>query len=614
MTSANGEATGGSASPLLDTALTDAPVLGLVDGAVPATTDRFVICLDDDVVVQLDDLVCLIDELPDGRAVRHFGIVVDQTGYYEGAQWATDTARIARDHTQPGEKVRRAEVQILRTMPELWIAPSPGSIVRRAAGVARDAALFRDQMDASLSVGLDQSGEPVYADWSFMSGQQGGHVNITGISGVATKTSYAMFLLYGILETEAGRQLLGQHAPNTRALVFNSKGEDLLHLDRPSTRFTASERERWRALGVDEPGAFQSVEIFVPRQATQQAAVVPDIQSRPHGEVRAYGWTPWDFIRGGLLRFCFTEDEDRSTQVGFVEQRVRVQLARHAYPHQDRTGAVAFAAPPANTGFTFDRVVQASRNPRGDGDGAVIRDFSDLIDYIAARCDPATGDPEWQGGVQPGTLAAFVRRLYALVPRMGHLVSGNLQSVQLNQHVTVVDIHSLHDAAQRFVVGALLAEIFDSKQGTGREPLRFILLDELNKYAPRQGSSPIKELLVDVAERGRSLGVLLIGAQQSALDVEPTIVRNAALKVAGRLDAGEASEYRFLTPELRVRAARFLPGTMVIDQPIVPAPIPIRFPFPPFATNVTEAGSADPEADARRADDAFTLAAGGEID
>src|SRR3954454_19815359 len=213
-----------------------------------------------------------------------------------------------------------------------------------------------------------------------------------------------MFLLYGILETEAGRALLGQHAPNTRALVFNSKGEDLLHLDRPSTRFTTSERERWRALGVDEPRPFQSVEIFVPRQATQQAAVVPDIQSRPHGEVRAYGWTPWDFIRGGLLRFCFTEDEDRSTQVGFVEQRVRVQLARHAYPHQDRTGAVVFAVPPANTGFTFDRVVQAGRNPRGDGDGAVIRDFSDLIDYVAARCDPATGDPDWQGGIQPGTL------------------------------------------------------------------------------------------------------------------------------------------------------------------------------------------------------------------
>ncbi|HLW16747.1 MAG TPA: hypothetical protein VKV69_05250, partial [Actinomycetota bacterium] len=71
-------------------ALTDAPVVGLVDGSIPATTDRFVVCLSDDAVVQLDDLVCLTDELPDGRAVSHYGIVIEQSGYFEGAQWATD--------------------------------------------------------------------------------------------------------------------------------------------------------------------------------------------------------------------------------------------------------------------------------------------------------------------------------------------------------------------------------------------------------------------------------------------------------------------------------------------------------------------------------------------
>ena len=51
----------------------------------------------------------------------------------------------------------------------------------------------------------------------------------------------------------------------------------------------------------------------------------------------------------------------------------------------------------------------------------------------------------------------------------------------------------------------------------------------------------------------------------------------------GPEDFGEA-----LTPELRERATRFLPGTMVVDQPLVPAPIPVRFPFPGFATNADE--------------------------
>jgi hypothetical protein len=603
----------GSGSP---EELSDAPVLGLVDGSIPAATDRFTVCLNEDVVVQLDDLVCVTDELPDGRMITHYGIVVTQTSYFEGAQWATDTARIALDHTQPGERVRRVEVQVLRTIPELWISPHPGALVRRAAGATRDAALFADQMDQRLPIGLDQSGEVVFADWAFVSGRQGGHVNITGISGVATKTSYATFLLYHLFETDAGRALLGVHAANTRALVFNAKGEDLLHLDRPnsSPRFDDEQRARWAALGVPDPGPFKSVDIYVPRQRTNTHAVVPDISSRPFNEVRAYGWTPWEFIRSGLLRFCFTEDDDRRTQVGFVEQRVRLQLARHAYPHQDGSGAVVLATPPSGTGFTFERVVEQSRPPRSDADGTVIRDFHDLVDLISMRCDPSVDNPDWQAGAQAGTLAAFVRRLTALVPRMGHLIGANLPLIRLERHVTVVDINGLHDAAQRFVVGALLAGVFDSKQGSGREPLRFVLLDELNKYAPREGHSPLKELLVDIAERGRSLGVLLIGAQQSALDVEPAIVRNASLKVAGRLDAGEASEYRFLTPELRTRAARFLPGTMVVDQPIIPAPIPLRFPFPSFATNVSEAASADPIGDATRADEAMRLAFGEEID
>jgi DNA helicase HerA-like ATPase len=131
-----------------------------------------------------------------------------------------------------------------------------------------------------------------------------------------------------------------------------------------------------------------------------------------------------------------------------------------------------------------------------------------------------------------------------------------------------------------------------------------VVLDELNKYAPRTGRSPIKDVLVDIAARGRSLGVLLIGAQQSAADVDGNIIRNAAVKVVGRLDAGEAAEYRFLSPEVRERASRFLPGTMVIDQPLIPAPIPMRFPFPAFATCVAE-GAPDPAAQAAAEADAM---------
>src|SRR5262249_56781245 len=107
--------------------------------------------------------------------------------------------------------------------------------------------------------------------------------------------------------------------------------------------------------------------------------------------------------------------------------------------------------------------------------------------------------------------------------------------------VTFVDLHNLPDRAQRFVVGVTLRTEFERKEKAGTaKPLLFVVLDELNKYAPREGTSPIKEILLDIAERGRSLGVVLIGAQQTASEVERRIVANSAAPLVGRLGPAEA--------------------------------------------------------------------------
>jgi DNA helicase HerA-like ATPase len=288
------------------------------------------------------------------------------------------------------------------------------------------------------------------------------------------------------------------------------------------------------------------------------------------------------------LRFCFAEADDRGTQVGFVEQVVRAELARHAYPLENEPGAVVICNDPHSASRTFERVVSHRPQAKSAGDGQVVRNFFDLIDVLESRVDP-DGHYQWSGNTQQGTVMAFLRRLMALTPRLGHLVRLGVEPVELQKAVTVVDIHSLHESAQRFVVGALVSRVFDEKQATGRLPLRFVMLDELNKYAPREGHGPLRELFVDIAERGRSLGVLLIGCQQAAGRVAEAVVRQPALKICGRLDATEAAEYKFLTSELRERATRFLPGTMVCSQPRIPVPIPLRFPFPPYATNSGDA-------------------------
>ena len=102
-----------------------------------------------------------------------------------------------------------------------------------------------------------------------------------------------------------------------------------------------------------------------------------------------------------------------------------------------------------------------------------------------------------------------------------------------------------------------------------------------------------RKVLLDIAERGRSLGVSLFGAQQTASEVERRVVANTALKVVGRLDAAEAerAEYGFLTRVARVRAKMLQPGTMIVAQPEIPTPILLRFPFPAWATRQSEAAS-----------------------
>ena len=141
------------------------------------------------------------------------------------------------------------------------------------------------------------------------------------------------------------------------------------------------------------------------------------------------------------------------------------------------------------------------------------------------------------------------------------------------------------------MVGVVVKRMFEDKEQTGTaRPLTFLVLDELNKYAPREGWGPIKEVLLDISERGRSLGVILIGAEQTASEVARRIVANSALRVVGRLDPAEAerAEYGFLTGAGRQRAAILKPGSMILQQPEIPVPLQVRFPFPAWATRSSE--------------------------
>src|SRR5262249_10462101 len=244
--------------------------------------------------------------------------------------------------------------------------------------------------------------------------------------------------------------------------------------------------------------------------------------------------------------------------------------------------------------------------PAGDDgawsiDGEVLRTYEGLVDFVVDRVSDDDTIYEWAGrAVGMGTVNAFVRRLVSSRARLAPLVRADVARrpnhgiSTSDAQVTVVDLHNLHDRAQRFVVGVTLQRAFEDRERRGSpRPLTFVVLDELNKYAPREGSSPIKEIVLDLAERGRSLGMILIGAQQTASEVERRVIADSALRVAGRLAPAEASrpEYGFLPEPHRRRAAIAKPGTMFVSQPQIPLPLVVEFPFPAWATRPSETTS-----------------------
>jgi len=564
--------------------------VGRVLGSEHTTTAEFRVVLEEDEYLQLDDLIVVRTEVPKVGEVRTYGVITEAEAVYEGAQYESDTHRIAELGIMPAAKVRTARVAVTRVDPEVWVSADPGEEVARATGEERRKALYADEMERPLPIGLGRDGAPVHVDLDFFDGRKGGHMSISGISGVATKTSFALFFLRMLTSTP---EVVGSGAANLRVLVFNVKGEDLLWLDRPNASFDAHEgaREGWTALGVD-PAPFPSVRFWAPPRRQSGDVMVPDTGGRFEG-VEVFSWTPRAFIDQDLLEFCFTDASDAKNQIPFIRERVQLQLKRWAVGLDGMPGAVALRDPAqAPDGHAWSR---DDRIPAAQAD-VVITDLPSLVRALEVHLEPDDGseaDAAWTARVMPGTVAAFLRRLHAASARLGHLVRADADR-RIDRgaaNVTVVAIQSLHEQAQRFVVGALLRETFKEKEDTGqRLPLSVIVLDELNKYAPREGTGPLKDMLIDIAQRGRSLGVLLVGAQQTASRVAPEVLENAAIRVTGRLDSAEAerAEYGWMLPSTRARARLLKPGTMVVSQPAIPVPLVVTFPFPPWATRKEE--------------------------
>ena len=263
--------------------------------------------------------------------------------------------------------------------------PMPGAIVSRATGKQRDSALYFDEMgDQKVPVGFGRDGQPVYINFEFVDGTRGAHVSISGVSGIATKTSFALFLLHSILNSG----VLAGEAHNTKMLVFSVKGEDLLFLDYSNQRLTPEQRKRYDELGLPAT-PFQNVRVFAPPRPGDTAGT-PDVSARDKA-VSPFYWTLAEFCEQELLPFAFADAEDERAQYTMLIGQVAARLRRDAV----RTGS--------------DGAVRISGvSPAND---TIIRTFGDLVELLEAELGDDSLRGSWvAGSAVTGSINALLRR------------------------------------------------------------------------------------------------------------------------------------------------------------------------------------------------------------
>lgn len=401
----------------------------------------------------------------------------------------------------------------------------------------------------------------VYLDKRYVLGPEGAHVNIAGISGLATKTSYALFLIQSILQTAGTKDIA--------VILLNVKQNDLLVIDRPRKGMKPEEHELWEFLGL-RPKPFENVRYLLPWGKETQTTGLPNCFGEPPDQFLTYAYSLEDVIGNrlrpgpglGLLIRVPDPWDTLGALIGEIQHGIMNQEPRW---RSVTTWNSLLNGPP----LMEKGVPQAVGEVRASSVGRFVRILRRVV-------------RNRQSGVFVEQRAA--RRAVNLGDEIRRIEGGQ---------ITVVDIAKLTDEERALVFGHIIQEVYgmyaeatvDERNDLPRRVIIFV--DELNKYAPArrgEGESSILEYVLDIAARGRSLGVVLISAEQFMSEVHGQVIGNCATKVIGRSDSSELADaaYRFIAQDVKAHLTRLDKGELLLAHPIYRQPVKIEFPKPAY--------------------------------
>src|SRR3954462_4191589 len=500
-----------------------------------------------------------------GQITRVYGVVVEGFSYsdlqsplhdvlgHDGSPAAASLASTER------AEIRLYTAAVLRQIPDEPLQPVPLGEVYLADDSDVAIALRMDGYLAEgartgIPIGVYHAGgtdAPIYLDADFLMGPEAAHLNITGVSGLATKTSAIEWILSSIFA----------HFPEQKgsvaALCFNVKGPDLCFLDEEGA---IDERDRalYEKCGVPA-GPFENVQYFAPFKSDGIS-----LNTLRSNEALLHNVSPLTWGLREVLQYAEVllnkDDVDAKADalIDFIRERIVDREFSDPLLGNKRYLVRSFA----DLEGWFRDVLSALEGKNADGwrthHVATIRKVRNRLSNISTRCAGLVTD---SGAVSDLPFGSFD-----------------------NRTVYVVDVANLEEDAQDLIFARIVSKLREhlERRDLGVKHL-VVFVDELNKYAPNDGQDTyVRKMLLDIAERGRYLGLVLFSAQQFRSQVHRRVVGNSGTALFGRMDADELATpgYAVLSPATRTKLATLEKGQLMIRHPHFTQPIFVRFPRP----------------------------------
>jgi len=495
-----------------------------------------------------------------------YAVVTDAAAYADLATPMHDVLGADGDPALAHAPSARSEIRlylasVLRQEPAEPLQPVPIAPVHLASDADVVQALRMDsyctgERATGIPVGVYAAGgleSPVFLDCDFLLGPEAAHLNISGVSGLATKTSAIEFLLASIFQRfPAQKGSIG-------AVCFNVKGPDLCFLDQPAD-IPDGDRALYARMGL-VPEPFRDVRYFAP--------------FRPDG------------VNLNTLR---SSDALAANTEPLVWGLREVLDFAEVVMNRDDVDAKADAF----IDFLAERVVgREFLDPALRTRPFVVQSFADLEELFRAIFDfmeaLGRGSEVWRTH-HVATIRKVRNRLSNISTRSKGLVTDDGAVNDLpwgefrDRAVQVIDVAGLDPLAQDLVFARVVSKLREhlERRDLGVDHV-VVFVDELNKYAPAEGPDTyVRKMLLDLSERGRYLGLVLFSAQQFRSQVQRRVVGNAGTSIFGRMDMDELATpgYGTLTPATKIKLGTLPKGELMLRHPHFTQPIFVRFPRP----------------------------------